>query len=198
MLNPEVPPLIQAIYGVPAPPTPRYDLFEVFLTGIVTNDELDVDGRPATANPIDVDLNSQALNADAATVPAVGDAAAEHVDHPSDRPGRRPLAQPAGSVSSVATSRASRTAGAWPTTSSTSSCSRSRASTTSATCRPTARRFQALNDGDKVNRNDNAFSDAFPYIAGPNTDAVNAGGPAAGRGARSHPGGRLRRTSTAR
>ena len=61
-----MPALIQAIYGVQAPPTPRWDLFEVFLTGIVSTEEYDVDGRPATDNPIDVDLNSQVLNADAA------------------------------------------------------------------------------------------------------------------------------------
>ena len=66
VLDPEVPQLIEAIYGVPALPTPRYDLFEIFLTGIVTNAEEDVDGDPATSNPINVDLNSQALNTDAA------------------------------------------------------------------------------------------------------------------------------------
>ncbi len=33
--------------------------------------------------------------------------------------------------------------------------------------------FQALREGDQVNRNDNRFSSAFPYIAAPNTDAVN-------------------------
>jgi hypothetical protein len=34
VLNPEVPKLIEAIYGIPAPETPRDDLFSVFLTGI--------------------------------------------------------------------------------------------------------------------------------------------------------------------
>ena len=37
VLDPEVPQLIQAIYGIPAPAAPRYDIFEVFLTGVVTN-----------------------------------------------------------------------------------------------------------------------------------------------------------------
>jgi hypothetical protein len=32
--NPEVPRLIEAIYGIPAPPTPRADLVSVFLTGV--------------------------------------------------------------------------------------------------------------------------------------------------------------------
>ncbi|MDQ3054750.1 MAG: DUF4331 domain-containing protein, partial [Actinomycetota bacterium] len=62
VLNPEVPELIEAIYGIEAPPTPRFDLFEVFLTGIVTNDVVDVDGDPNTPNPLEIDLNSQALN----------------------------------------------------------------------------------------------------------------------------------------
>ncbi|MEJ7772854.1 MAG: DUF4331 domain-containing protein, partial [Geodermatophilaceae bacterium] len=65
VLNPEVPELIEAIYGIEAPPTPRFDLFEVFLTGIVTNDVVDVDGKPNTPNPLEIDLNSQALNAGA-------------------------------------------------------------------------------------------------------------------------------------
>jgi hypothetical protein len=34
VLDPEVPKLIQAIYGIPAPATPRDDLFSVFLTGV--------------------------------------------------------------------------------------------------------------------------------------------------------------------
>jgi hypothetical protein len=34
VLNPEVPKLIEAIYGIPAPETPRDDLFSIFLTGI--------------------------------------------------------------------------------------------------------------------------------------------------------------------
>jgi hypothetical protein len=66
VLNPEVPALIEAIYGVPAPAGPRLDILEVFLTGVVSTAVLDIDGDPATANPIDVDLNSQALNAGAA------------------------------------------------------------------------------------------------------------------------------------
>ncbi len=34
VLDPEVPKLIEAIYGIPAPKTPRDDLFAVFLTGV--------------------------------------------------------------------------------------------------------------------------------------------------------------------
>ncbi|MDF5752663.1 DUF4331 domain-containing protein [Spongiactinospora sp. TRM90649] len=51
--NPEVPALIESIYGIKAPKTPRNDLVEIFLTGI------------AKANgPIKADLNSQLLNKD--------------------------------------------------------------------------------------------------------------------------------------
>jgi Domain of unknown function (DUF4331) len=54
VLNPEVPALIQKIYGVPAPKTPRTDLSEIFLTGISKN----------SGGPIKADLNSQLLNKD--------------------------------------------------------------------------------------------------------------------------------------
>jgi len=57
----EVPRLVEAIYGVPAPATPRNDLVEIFLTGIATNAPT-LDGNPA---PIQADLNSQVLNGDA-------------------------------------------------------------------------------------------------------------------------------------
>ena len=51
---PEVPQLIQSIYGIPAPTTPRNDLVEVFLTGVSKN----------SGGPIKADLNSQLLNKD--------------------------------------------------------------------------------------------------------------------------------------
>ncbi|MEV0912683.1 DUF4331 domain-containing protein [Streptomyces sp. NPDC049967] len=60
--DPIVPKLIQSIYGIPAPATPRNDLVEIFLTGVCK-----------ACGPIKADLNSQLLNADvdkAAFVPA--------------------------------------------------------------------------------------------------------------------------------
>jgi hypothetical protein len=51
--NPEVPKLVQQIYWIPAPKTPRNDLVEVFLTGVC-----------AACGPVAVDLNSQRLNKD--------------------------------------------------------------------------------------------------------------------------------------
>ncbi len=56
--DPEVPKLIESIYKIPAPATPRNDLVEVFLTGICK----------ACPGPVDADLNSQLINKD--VVPA--------------------------------------------------------------------------------------------------------------------------------
>ena len=50
--DPELPKLIQAIYRIPAPPTPRRDLAAVFLTGV-------------SKDNLGVNLNAHTLNADA-------------------------------------------------------------------------------------------------------------------------------------
>ncbi|WP_329100896.1 DUF4331 domain-containing protein [Micromonospora sp. NBC_01699] len=60
VLTPELPQVIQAIYGIPAPATPRNDLVEIFLTGIAKNAPT-LDG---STPPIQADLNSQILNGD--------------------------------------------------------------------------------------------------------------------------------------
>ncbi|HET6213230.1 MAG TPA: DUF4331 domain-containing protein [Micromonosporaceae bacterium] len=52
--NPEVPRLIQSIYWIPAPKTPRGDLVEAFLTGFCS-----------ACGPVAVDLNAHRLNKDA-------------------------------------------------------------------------------------------------------------------------------------
>ncbi|MEU4820323.1 DUF4331 domain-containing protein [Actinomadura sp. NPDC023710] len=54
VLDPEVPQLIEKIYKIKAPATPRKDLSEIFLTGISKN----------SGGPIKADLNSQLLNKD--------------------------------------------------------------------------------------------------------------------------------------
>jgi hypothetical protein len=54
VLEPEVPKLLESIYKIPAPKTPRNDLAEIFLTGITTK----------AGGPIKADLNSQLNNAD--------------------------------------------------------------------------------------------------------------------------------------
>jgi hypothetical protein len=51
--EPELPQLIEGIYKIPAPKTPRADLVEIFLTGIAKSN-----------GPIKADLNSQVLNRD--------------------------------------------------------------------------------------------------------------------------------------
>jgi hypothetical protein len=51
--HPEVPRLIEGIYGIDAPATPRLDLVEVFLTGLCRG-----------CGPIPVDLTSPTLNRD--------------------------------------------------------------------------------------------------------------------------------------
>ncbi len=53
VLDPEVPKLIESIYGLKAPAAPRKDLQEIFLTGICK-----------ACGPIAADLNSQQLNKD--------------------------------------------------------------------------------------------------------------------------------------
>ncbi len=59
--DPEVPKLVQGIYGIPAPKAPRNDLVEIFLTGIAKNAPTLDGSKP----PIQADLNSQVLNKDA-------------------------------------------------------------------------------------------------------------------------------------
>jgi hypothetical protein len=51
--DPEVPKLIEGIYKIPAPATPRKDLVQVFLTGVCK-----------ACGPVQADLNSQLLNKD--------------------------------------------------------------------------------------------------------------------------------------
>jgi hypothetical protein len=174
VLKPEVPQLIQAIYGVPAPKTPRYDLFEVFLTGIATSKEVDVDGNPKTPNPIDVNLNSQAINAGAATFqPSEMLRLNMSITGPTGLDGK-PLAKASrlgvlgGDIQGFPNGR--RLAddvvdiellaleGIYDVSSV-----------------PADRKaaFDALKEGDKVPVNDARFSSTFPYLAAPETDAVN-------------------------
>ena len=63
--TPRLPELVNAIYGVPVPATPRNDLTEIFLQGI-SQANAGLSGDPATVLP--VDLNSLALNADVSTI----------------------------------------------------------------------------------------------------------------------------------
>ena len=174
VLEPEVPQLIEAIYGVEAPAGPRFDIAEVFLTGVVSNAVVDVDGDPATPNPLDVDLNSQALNAGAATfqpsemlrlnmaitgptgldmkplkeASRLGVIGGDIQGFPN---GRR-LADDVVDIELLALE------GIYDVSNV-----------------PDERKaaFDALKNGDGVAENDKAFSSEFPYLAGVHTHAVN-------------------------
>jgi Domain of unknown function (DUF4331) len=155
--SPEVPKLIQAIYGIPAPAEPRNDLVEIFLTGIAKKAPT-LDGKPA---PIQADLNSQVLNKDAnpkkfqpsemlrlntAVPPAakpnrLGVLAGDFQGFPN---GRR-LADDVVDITVQAAEGAAQS----------------------------GKIVQALAAGDGVNANDKKFGDKFPYIALPNNNSVN-------------------------
>jgi hypothetical protein len=156
VLDPEVPKLIQAIYGVPAPKTPREDLFEIFLTGIAKNAPTS-NGSKA---PIQADLNSQLLNKNAnpdlftpaeelrlnmsiaptAKPNRLGVLANDFQGFPN---GRR-LADDVVDIELQALEGAA-----------------------------TNGIVKALADGDRVNTNDHPFGTSFPYVAQPNMKAVN-------------------------
>jgi uncharacterized protein DUF4331 len=151
--DPEVPKLIQAIYNLPAPATPRNDLVELFLTGITTK----------ANGPIKADLNSQLNNADVdagrfqpsemlrlnLTTPItqapqrLGVLAGDLQGFPN---GRR-LGDDVVDIALQALEGAAQT----------------------------GKLVDALAAGDKVDANDNPFTGTFPYVALPNVGAVNGG-----------------------
>jgi hypothetical protein len=152
--DPEVPKLIQGIYGVPAPATPRNDLVEIFLTGITTK----------AGGPIKADLNSQLNNADVissrfrpsemlrlnlsikptATPNRLGVLGGDLQGFPN---GRR-LTDDVVDIELQALEGAAQT----------------------------GKLVSALAKGDGVDANDNPFGSTFPYLALPNVGAVNKGG----------------------
>jgi hypothetical protein len=152
--DPELPKLIQGIYGVPAPATPRNDLVEIFLTGITTK----------AGGPIKADLNSQLNNMDVnpnrfrpsemlrlnlnVPVTAKPDRLGVLAGDLQGFPNGRRLADDTVDIAVQAVEGAAQT----------------------------GRLVDALAAGDKVDSNDNNFGDAFPYVALPNQGAVNAGG----------------------
>ena len=148
--NPEVPRLIEQIYWIPAPKTPRADLVEVFLTGVC-----------AQCGPVAVDLNSQRLNKD--VVPALF--------RPSEQLRLNMSIPPAANPSPFGVLGGD-TAG-FPNG------RRLADDVVDVTLRvaegvllpnhPTA--IETLGDG--VNANNVPFRTAFPYLALPNQDGVN-------------------------
>jgi hypothetical protein len=149
---PELPQLIEQIYKIKAPSTPRADLAEIFLTGITTK----------AGGPINVDLNSQLNNADVAAnqfVPAemlrlnmgvpptavpnrLGVIGGDLQGFPN---GRR-LTDDVVDIALQAMEGAAQS----------------------------GQLVQALAAGDKVDANDVAFEHRFPYVAVPSNNAVNS------------------------
>nr|WP_221381664.1 DUF4331 domain-containing protein [Actinoplanes polyasparticus] len=151
--DPELPKRIEKIYNVKAPATPRNDLVEIFLTGITTK----------AGGPIKADLNSQLNNKDVdparfrpsemlrlnLTVPVAEDPDRLGVlagDLQGFPNGRR-LTDDVLDISVQAVEGAAQT----------------------------GKLIDALAAGDKVDANDNAFGETFPYVALPNQGAVNSG-----------------------
>ncbi|MGI8949487.1 MAG: DUF4331 family protein, partial [Ornithinimicrobium sp.] len=144
--------LIEAIYGIPAPETPREDIQQIFLTGIAKS-----------TGPIQADLNSQVLNGDVEadafvpsemlrlnlTVPPTAEPSRLGVlagDLQGFPNGRR-LADDVVDIEIQALMGAAQS----------------------------GELVQALATGDGVDNNTAAFGDTFPYLALPNTKAVNQG-----------------------
>jgi hypothetical protein len=154
VLNPELPMLIEQIYGIEAPETPRTDIQQIFLTGIAEG----------TDGPVQQDLNSQLINADVnedefvpsemlrlnLTIPPAAEPSRLGVlgEDLQGFPNGRRLADDVVDIEIQALVGAVRT----------------------------GEIVQALAAGDGVNANDNAFSDTFPYVALPNMVSVNQTG----------------------
>ncbi|MFD4239344.1 DUF4331 domain-containing protein [Streptomyces sp. NPDC058542] len=158
--DPILPKLIQQVYGIPAPATPRNDLAEIYLTGICK-----------VCGPIKADLNAHRLNKDATLrkiVPAE-ELRLNMAVPPTARPQRlgvlagdlagfpngRRLADDVVDISLQAVEGAAQTGVLVP----------------------------ELADGDKVDANEVPFGTSFPYVALPHTKNVNRGPGAAGRSA---------------
>jgi hypothetical protein len=166
--DPELPRLVEGIYGVPAPAAPRNDLVEIFLTGITTK----------AGGPIKSDLNSQLNNADVDPkkfVPSEQLRLNMSVP-PTAEPNR--LGALGGDLQGFPNGRrltddvldieVQALEGAFydglP-----------------------PKPVEALAAGDAVDANDKEFGDTFPYIALPGNTAVNQNGPGDGSGGGSAP-----------
>jgi hypothetical protein len=160
VLVPELPQLVDAIYHIPPPPTPRNDLVEIFLTGIAKNAPT-LDGTTA---PIQADLNSPVLNKDVdpklfvpseqlrlnMSIPVTESPSRLGVlaNDLQGFPNGRRLTDDVVDIELQALEGAA----------------------------STGQIVAALAAGDSVNVNDVAFSKHFPYVGLPNTLAVNQSG----------------------
>ena len=156
--NPILPPLIEAIYGVPAPDGPRNDLEEIFLQG-VSAANAGLGGDPATVLP--VDLNGHDLNTDQATLQPSEQLRLNMSIPPSAAPNR--LALFAGQFDGFPNGR--RLVDDVVDVAIQTVMGAAQSGTI----------VQALAAGDAVNRNDREFRSTFPYLALPHNDSVNLG-----------------------
>ena len=148
--KPEVPRLIQSIYGIPAPAEPRKDLVEVFLTGVCK-----------ACGPVAADLNSQRLNAD---VKAARFVPSEQLRLNMSVP---PAAQP-NRLGVVGGDLAGFPNGRRLTDDVIDVTLQAAEGILLPNPHPAVAGL-----GDKVDANDHAFRASFPYVALPNTVAVN-------------------------
>jgi len=149
--DPEVPKLIEGIYGIKAPATPRNDLVEIFLTGLTKK----------AGGPIKVDLNSQLNNADVS---------------PSDF---RPSEMLRLNLSIKPTANPNRLGVLGGDTQGFPNGRRLTDDVVDIELQAlegaaqTGKLVPALAAGDAVDANDQPFSKSFPYVALPNVGAVN-------------------------
>ncbi|MFJ8335972.1 DUF4331 domain-containing protein [Streptomyces sp. NPDC094437] len=149
--DPILPKLIQKVYGVPAPATPRDDLAEIYLTGLCK-----------ACGPIKADLDAHRLNKDASLqriVPAE-ELRLNMAVPPAARPQR--LGVLAGDLAGFPNGRR--------LTDDVIDISLQAVEGAAQTGKP----VPALADGDKVDANDVPFGGSFPYLALPHTKSVNS------------------------
>ncbi|MEU7895635.1 DUF4331 domain-containing protein [Nonomuraea sp. NPDC049152] len=148
--SPEVPRLLEKIYGLKAPKTPRNDLVEIFLTGVAKDN-----------GPIKADLNSQILNKDAGKLRPSEMLRLNMSIPPTASPNR--LGVLAGDLQGFPNGRRL------------SDDVVDIALQAMAGAAQTGKLVDALAAGDKVDANDKAFGGSFPYVALPGNTSVNAG-----------------------
>jgi Domain of unknown function (DUF4331) len=165
VLDPILPGLIEGIYGVPAPAAPRNDLFEIFLQGI-SKANAGPTGDPAVV--LNVDLNSQDLNANAQAARGAGVPfrpsemlRLNMAVAPTTTPNR--LGVLAGDVAGFPNGRRLTDDVVDIAVQAVEGAAQS------------GQLVAALAPIDSVDRNDRAFTTTFPYLALPHLDGVNQG-----------------------
>jgi hypothetical protein len=157
--DPIVAHLIESIYGIKAPPTPRNDLVEIFLTGICK-----------ACGPIQADLNSQLLNTDVrsnAFVPSE-ELRLNMAVAPAAKPNR--LGVLGGDLAGFPNGRRLNDDVIDIALQAVEGAAQS------------GHLVSALAKGDGVNHNDVGFGSSFPYVALPHHSSVNTSSPSGSSG----------------